>query len=302
MVGFVAAAVAVVLALSLERDDTRSYPPPPASLPPAAQPANPGSTGPAPGFDVVRIGEKGDAVIAGHAMPKAEMVIRDGERLLGRTVADGRGEWVFVPELPMAPGPHHLGLVAINPTGATVAAANPVILVVPEAGSEPAYAVKPLAEGGARLLSGASVGEGGLSIDILDRETKGRIFIGGRAPAGGAVQVYGDNRFLGRAVADEEGTWRVRPKAVAPATRALRADLVDERGRVKARVEAPYEAEVETAAGTAPMAVTGGNVVLRIGRKLGDGDSGTTVIYKAGGQKRDPAPVLPGQVTQPAAK
>jgi len=50
-----------------------------------------------PVFDVVRVNPEGDALIAGRAPAGAEIGIYDGERRAGTVVADGRGEWVFLP-------------------------------------------------------------------------------------------------------------------------------------------------------------------------------------------------------------
>ena len=72
-----------------------------------------------PGFDVVRINPSGDAVIAGRAEPGATVTLRDGRSALGQVIADGRGEWVFVPEKPLQPGAHRLDLEMRMGDGAT---------------------------------------------------------------------------------------------------------------------------------------------------------------------------------------
>ena len=51
-----------------------------------------------PTFDVVRVSPNGNAVIAGRAMPDSLVVNLDNGLEFGRTKADDRGEWVFVPE------------------------------------------------------------------------------------------------------------------------------------------------------------------------------------------------------------
>jgi len=81
---------------------------------------------------VVRIGARGDAVIAGRAEPGAEVIVLDGTREVGRARADRRGEWVLVSVAPMAPGGRELSLRALHPDGSTSESESTVVLVVPE--------------------------------------------------------------------------------------------------------------------------------------------------------------------------
>lgn len=296
VIGFAVAAAAILAALTLDRGDDPAKQAPAAIIPLAVQEHDSRE----PSFDVVRIGEHGDAVIAGRAMPKAEVVIFDGAKEIGRTIADGRGEWVFVPNVRLPPGARQLTLEASNPDGTVVRSAAPVILVVPEHSAQPALAVKPLAGGGAKLLLGPGGEAGLLSIDILDRDGEGRLFIGGRASPKGLVHLYADTRFLGRVRADEDGGWRLMVKAPEATARVLRADLVDDKGKVLARVETPFEAEgavVATEGGT--VVVAPGNSLWRIARRLYGQGPAYTVIYRANKDRiRDPEKIYPGQVFQ----
>jgi nucleoid-associated protein YgaU len=113
-------------------------PPPPPALaptpvqPPPAPPAPAQAAPRRPSFDVVRIGARGDAVIAGRAEPGAEVIVLDGMREIGRARADRRGEWVLVSAAPMAPGGRELSLRALNADGSTSDSQSTVVLVVPE--------------------------------------------------------------------------------------------------------------------------------------------------------------------------
>lgn len=255
------------------------------------------STGPS--FDVVRVGEKGDTVVAGRAMPKAEVVLSDGERELGRAVADERGEWVLVPTLPLTAGARALSLEAHNPGGEVVRSAAPIILVVPESAAQPALALAPRADGGARLMLGPGGEAGPLTVDLVDGDSAGTLFVGGRAPAGANLHLYLNNKFLGRAQADGEGAWRLALKGIA-ATGVLRADQVDGKGKVLARIEVPL------APPATDVAATDGTVVVEPGASLwtiarriyGDGMA-YTIIYGANRDRiLDPDRIYPGQVVQ----
>jgi hypothetical protein len=89
----------------------------PAPLPQYPSPAHPAADAPAarvvvppPAFDLVRISAAGDAVIAGRAAPGTTLEILADDQVIGQITADARGEWVFVPEQPLARGTHRLSL------------------------------------------------------------------------------------------------------------------------------------------------------------------------------------------------
>lgn len=296
LVGLAAATIALVLALSLETEDEASVTPPPVAASSAEPQSGQAQRSNIPSFDVVRIAPGGDAVIAGRAMPKAEVVILDADKEIGRTIADNRGEWVFVPKGPLGVGARTLSLEAHNPDGSVTRSNEPVILVVPEKGGD-AIAFQPLAGGGARLLTGPAGESGPVSVDLLDRDEKGRLFLSGRAPAGSRLHLYADGQFLGRAQAQPGGTWTLSTKAPTGQPRTLRADLVDGKGKVLARVEFPFETGPHV--GEGKVVVEPGQSLWRIARKLyGDGGA-YTVIYKANKERiRDPDLIYPGQVFQ----
>jgi nucleoid-associated protein YgaU len=107
---------------------------PPAHAASAAPPPTPAASAPPPRFDVVRVGTRGSAVIAGRAAPGAEvMLLVDGQREAGRSRADSRGEWVILPADPLPPGAWELSLRA-RLGGADVAGPDAVVVVVPQAG------------------------------------------------------------------------------------------------------------------------------------------------------------------------
>jgi hypothetical protein len=114
-----------------------------------------------PRFDVARVGARGMLVTAGRAPASAEVILLQGQRELGRTRADGRGEWVILPDDPLAPGARELFLRARAPGGETVDGEETVLLVVPEPPGSAASAMASLGNGGANRPTGASNGSGG---------------------------------------------------------------------------------------------------------------------------------------------
>lgn len=305
LIGLAVAVVAIVLAMLNQRDETKEMeaqiPPPPGASSPAAM-ADTGE----PTFDVVRIDAGGDTVIAGRAKPGARVTIIDGNTELGQVTADGRGEWVFLPPGPLPPGSRELKLKAVNPDGSQVDSGETVVLVVPPRGRGTALAIKSGRDGSSRILQGPNGGaQGGLSLDIVDHDDKGRMTVSGRAPAGAKVNLYMDNRLLGHATADSEGHWRVT-STLPPGkgSHLLRADQVDGKGKVLARVETTWTRGDDTAPkGGSMVTVLQGNSLWRIARRLYGQGIAYTVIFEANRDSiKDPDLIYPGQVFSAPAK
>ena len=312
--GLVAVAAAFVFDDLIEGDSAgRVHPPPPAvaAVKPVAPPAATASAAAAaavPTFDIVRINPGGDAVIAGRAPPKAEVVILDGDHELGRVTADSRGEWVFVPAGQLPPGNRELHLKAVNPDGSTVEGQAPVVLVVPEPGPAGAgqtpLAVRMDAQGGV-VMQGPVPGEGSGSITIasVSRIAEG-LSAAGKAPPQAAVQIYLDNALLGRGQADAGGGWRIEGKTgVKTGNHVLRADQLGADGKVVARVEVPFGfMDDENPTAGRRIVVKAGSSLWRIARQTYGAGVDYTVIYQANrGHIRDPDLIFPGQVfTLPA--
>jgi nucleoid-associated protein YgaU len=99
-----------------------------------------------PRFDVVRVGARGSAVIAGRAAPGADVIVlADNGRELGRARADRRGEFVILPGDPLPPGVLELSLRA-RLGDQEVTGPDTVVLVVPDTAAPMAEAPRPAPE------------------------------------------------------------------------------------------------------------------------------------------------------------
>ena len=235
-----------------------------------AQPAPDGDQGQAaaapPSFDVVRVNPSGDAVIAGRAEPDAEVTILDQGKVIGSVKADGRGEWVFLPDSALDPGEHSFTLESTPedaPEGAPAKqeSETSVVVLVPQVAKDiagrtseqPAGAlaieVPKSGTGPTRVLNvpnqpaEASAGAPkGPEISAIDYDPEGRAVLSGRAPEGARLFVYLDNESIGEAIANEDGLWTFTPATpIAPGLHVIRVDQVDETGKVLARAQTPFE-------------------------------------------------------------
>ena len=257
----------------------------------------------APSFDVVRVSPSGTAVLAGRAAPGAEVTVRDGADTVGRSVADDRGEWVIVPEAPIAAGGRALSLDARDATGVVHAATETVVVIVPgrDPAGPPAHPVPVMAvvlpeQGPSRIVQGATQA---LGLRTIDYDQQGELRFAGSAGPGATLRAYVDNEPAGDAVADAFGVWAVQPPpGMAAGVHILRIDQVAGQ-HVLSRVETSFQRDAAQATGTAisgRVVVQPGQNLWRLARSAYGEGMRYTVIYTANqGQIRDPNLIYPGQ-------
>ena len=296
IVGVLVVAAALVLNFTLQR---------PGGLGGGAN--APISIGPgSPSFDVVRIDPKGNMVMAGRAQPGAVVVILDGDKEIGRVTADARGEWVFLPNTPVAAGTRQFSLKTPGPGGKDLFSQNVVVMSVPERNGEILVVEQSRSGGKSRVLQGPNApGTGSLTVEAIDYSADGKFALSGKADAGSTIQVYLDNAFIGRGVATEKGTWAVEPTSKASAGKhAIRIDQLGANNNVIGRLEVPFTLD-PAQANMAPGAITviQGNSLWRIARRTYGQGVMYTLIYEANkDQIKDADLIYPGQVFNLPAK
>ena len=273
------------------------------STPPVTQP--PPVVHEPPSFDVVRVDPHGDAVLAGHADPDADVTVRDGGTVLGHAKADAHGDWVLVPSAPLPPGPRQLSVSEQTADNATVNGVGSLAMVVPEPPTATEPAAPPLAvldQPGAApklLLGPPGASSGKLALATVDYDDHGAPRFAGTAPPGAMVRVYVDDHAAGDAEADAQGRWTLTPDAaIAPGPHRLRLDQLGAGGRVTARIALPFLREQLAAAQLADnrILVQPGESLWRIARNAYGSGVRYTVIYQANqAQIRDPGRIYPGQ-------
>jgi LysM repeat protein len=320
LVGAVLLIVASVVALRNWQSEAPRAPAPSTAAPPVQQAApaaaapsggaSPTAAAPSgirPSFDVVRVSPSGDAVIAGRAAPNATVLILDGEKEIGKVVADGRGEWVFVTVEPLAPGPHDLRLRSEG-SDAPLTSDRSVAIVVPPRGTlapggGPLAALLPTEPGRAPAVvqvPGQPVPGQRIAIDAVDYGEKGdEVVVAGHGVPGTTVRVYIDNKPVGTTTVGPDGRWDMRLGDLRPGGYMLRADEVGPNGRVVARAETRFQRDtiVPPQPGQQIVVVQPGNSLWRIARRVYGEGVRFTVIYDANkGQIGDPDLIYPGQV------
>ena len=277
-------AFAAVVGLRGTAPPNRPAPQPTAAAPsqPAATPATtPAAPAKPPSFDIVRIDPQGQAVIAGRAEPGDRVRVLDGDKPIGEVTADARGEWVLVPDAPIAPGNRQLGLEATGREGGPVRRSGGIVAlsVMPP---QPT----PAPEGQA------------LSLDTAEYGARDRLVLSGHADPGARLNVYAGERLLGTVTADPAGKWSLMSPHREPAGGfELRLDQLAADGSVARRIAAPLERPTTGAlAHGGTYVVRNGNSLWLIARHFYGQGTRYTAIYTANREQiRDPNRIYPGQ-------
>ena len=248
------------------------------------------------------------------------VIIRQGGKEIGRTHADGRGEWVFLPNQPLPSGARELTLSARVGDGPEIAGAGSVVLVVPDRLApgtladtqlpQAPLAVLSDATGAPRVLQGATAPgktPGRLGLEAVEYDDQGQLRFAGTAPPGTHVRIHVDNHVAGEAIADARGVWSLVPSGfVTPGPHRLRLEQLGPDGRIAEHADYPFQRETITEKELAEgkMVVRPGNSLWMLARNLYGHGTRYTVIYEANRARlTDPDKIYPGQIlTLPRAE
>jgi nucleoid-associated protein YgaU len=221
-------------------------PVPPVLAPSVIQPppADPPSTAPvAPSLDVVRVETSGDMVIAGRAAPKVRVTLSEGNRLLAEGDTDALGHFVLIPPA-LSQGDHLLDLrsgAGAQQTQATLA------ISVPAKPSEKALAAvieadKPTRVPGEGRSAPPRPEPGSVAVRTVEAGEDGAFFASGMGPAGATVRLYLNDSFVADVTTAADGSWGLRvERGMSPGHYDVRADLVEQGGKVAARAQVPFD-------------------------------------------------------------
>jgi hypothetical protein len=96
-----------------------------AATAPQTVPDIPPPAGPQPPvIDLVRLESDGSTIIAGRAMPGTALIVLDNDEAIGSAVAGETGDWMLIPDRPLAGGAHEIAL-AVKAGGGAVNVETP---------------------------------------------------------------------------------------------------------------------------------------------------------------------------------
>lgn len=237
----------------------------------------------APRFDLVRIDKYGAAVVAGKTEPGQKvLIILDGE-VIAEVVADAKGNFVALFDVPPSQQPQLLTLLGKGVAGQTVYSKDSVVVMgrqvvasTPPTAEDPVAAIgetgQPAAEkltdnvvldlaqdvapviiiasdDGIRVMQPAAIGNqspdvlANVSIDLISYDDSGEVTVAGRGTADRHVRVYINDQPIKTESVNPDGSWKLSLPEVDAGRYILRIDEIDSDGQVTSRVETPFQKE-----------------------------------------------------------
>lgn len=277
-----------------------------------------------PTLDVVRVTPDGQATIAGRAAPEAKVSLRVDGTEIATAPADGAGAYASLFSLPASDQARVLTVAATGADGVEVLGKDQVVLaptVLPEVAALEPTTPAPLkiTDAGVQVLEPAKVA-GNIVINSITYDND-LVKIGGLGQADQSVRLYVDGAETGSSQIAANGTWSATLSQIAPGVYTLRADQLDQDGKVTSRYETPFKRESteSLAAVTAPTsaaptsaapeattAITPPPAVVTVQpgltlwaiaqQSFGSGTMYVQVFEANKDQIRDPNLIYPGQV------
>ncbi len=263
-----------------------------------------------PEFDVVRVDQAGNAVVAGTAEPNSTVsIMADGEKI-GEATANASGEFVAILSTQTGEAQN---LELESELDGQLAFSDESILILPSIGRSAAESV---AEESAPIIVKTTPEEvvvvqpGGpalvdqVVIDSISYGADGdQVIINGRGTPNHEVFLYVNNTVVANTMIAPSGVWRIQLKTIDAGNYTMRADEIDANGQVVSRMETPfqraYPADVQAAQSNqkATHIVQPGNSLWLIATNTyGDGLKYHQIFQANQDQIRNPDLIYPGQV------
>ena len=222
-----------------------------------------------PVFDLLRVEPDGSVVIAGKALPDADVEVIAGATVVGKAKVGPNGDFAIVLDEPLKAGDHQLVLRSTGADNNVATSAQTAIVSVPETKSgqvlalveEPGQAsrlitkpdtvAKPqenteaASEAPAKADKPESKPAQDLPIAIEAVEIEGQsVFVAGKAKGGNRVIVHANDTLLGASPISPDGRFLVQSKQpLSVGDYIIRADLLDNANRVLATARVPFRRE-----------------------------------------------------------
>ena len=146
-----------------------------------------------PSFDIVRIEPSGSIIVAGRWLPSENVSIIINNKVVATERTDTRGDFVYAPSKPLAPGNYTISLVAPD---SNVKSEDKVFLYISEHGYRNSISLL-MTKDGSTLMQSPTLVSGDLTVSKIDYLDNGRIVVTGNALPRLRVSLALNDKYLG---------------------------------------------------------------------------------------------------------
>ena len=147
-----------------------------------------------PAFDIVRIQEDGNIVVAGRWAPNQTISIAVNGKIVASERTNNDGEFVYAPKKPLAAGNYTISLIG---SGKSIKSSDKVFLYVSEHGVQNSISLLMTKNGSTLLQAPTVLRDGDLSVSKIDYLDNGRIVVTGDAMPRLRVSLWLNNQYMG---------------------------------------------------------------------------------------------------------
>ena len=165
-------------------------------------------------FDIIRISQDGDAVMAGKSEPNLEIFLFENKKKIASFFSDANGEWVWISESPLTQGLKVFNVRCfeagkefessqeIYVLGDNMSSKKPIVLKLDSSNLDDID------------IYNTDYIDNSLTLDLLNYYPKKKLTVSGRAPVGTDVKVFANDILLGNASTDFFGNWKFSSKEI----------------------------------------------------------------------------------------
>lgn len=222
-------------------------------------------------FDIIRISQDGDAVMAGKSEPNLEIFLFENNKKIASFFSDANGEWVWISESPLTQGLKVFNIKCfeagkefessqeIYVLGDNISSKKPIVLKLDSTNFDDID------------IYNTEYIDNSLTLDILNYYPKKKLTVSGRAPAGTDVKVFSNDVLLGNVSTDFNGNWKFSSKEIVNIERSKLKFLTTITGK-KFQINLPISlSQLEQKIFKTPSTtVIKGNDSWRLTRKISD--------------------------------
>ena len=166
-------------------------------------------------FDIIRISQDGDTIMAGKSEPNVEIFLFENKKKISSFFSDANGEWVWISDNPLTEGLKIFNIKCFNGVGKEFESSQEIYVL-----GDKKSLIKPMVlKLDSRNLDDINIYnteyiDNSLTLDILNYYPKKKLTISGRAPIGTDVNIFANDILLGSVVSDFYGNWNFSSREI----------------------------------------------------------------------------------------